>query len=140
MGAGQTTIHERKATWARAQSGLMNAVHRENGMGMALTEAILGRENREYSGSGGRSQENHTLGFRPAFMDTQTRTVYVSCFADGQPAPFHLLDGLPDDVVLCRQPSGKVVSVKASVVSGFVFEGDFLTRDEAAARVARYDA
>ena len=109
-------------------------------MGMALTEAILGRENREFFGSGGRSQENHAYGFRPAFMDTQTRAVYASCFADGRPAPFHLLDGLPDDVVLDRQPSGKVVSVKESVVSGFVLDGCFLTRDEAAACVARLDA
>jgi hypothetical protein len=73
-------------------------------------------------------------------MDTQTRAVYASCFADGRPAPFHLLDGLPDEVVLERQPCGRVRSIKASVVSGFVLDGDFFTREEAAARVAHFDA
>jgi hypothetical protein len=107
---------------------------------MALSDAVLSQENRAYFGSGGRSQENRSYGFRPAFMDTQTRAVYASCFADGRPAPFHLLDGLPDEVVVDRQPCGRVVAIKESVVSGFLLDGRFLTRDEAAERVVRLDA
>lgn len=109
-------------------------------MEAALTDAVLGWENRRFFGSGGRSQENRACGFRPAFMDTQTRLVYASCFQDGRPAPFHLLDGLPDEVVLTRLPSGKVLAVKESVVSGFVRDGCFLTRDEAAAHVTGIQA
>ena len=103
----------------------------------ALSHAVLERENNRYLGSGARSQENHSHGFRPAFMDAETGVVYVSCFSDGRPAPFHLLDGLPDEVVLTRNPSGRVESVKPSVVSGFVLERRFFTRDEAASWVDR---
>jgi hypothetical protein len=98
----------------------------------ALSKTVLERENNRYFGSGARSQENRPFGFRPAFMDTETGVVYDSCFADGRPAPFHLLDGLPDEVVLERGPRGSVLSVKPSVLSGFVLHQRFFTRDEAA--------
>ncbi|MBL8482231.1 MAG: hypothetical protein JNJ60_08555, partial [Rhodocyclaceae bacterium] len=39
----------------------------------------------------------------------------------------------PDELVLARSPSGRVSSIKHSVVSGFVLEQRFYTRDEAAA-------
>ena len=48
------------------------------------------------------------------------------------PAPVHLLDGLPEEVVVARHPCGRVEKVKASVVSGFVREARFYTREEAA--------
>jgi hypothetical protein len=69
-----------------------------------LSPAVLERENSSYFGSGGRSQENRSLGLRPAFKDAETGMVYASCFRDGRPAPFHLLDGLPDEVILARNP------------------------------------
>jgi len=97
-----------------------------------LSEQALERENVAFHGTGGRSDENRSLGFRPAFFDPQTSTVYPSRFADGRPAPFHLLDGLPDEVVLCRNGAGRPVAVKPSLVSGFVLGGAFYTRDEAA--------
>jgi hypothetical protein len=64
-------------------------------------------------------------------MDAETGIIYASRFSDGRPAPFHLLDALPDEVVLARNASGRVESVKPSVVSGFVLERRFFTRDEA---------
>jgi hypothetical protein len=70
-------------------------------------------------------------------MDTQTRRVYPSLFADGRPAPFHMIDGLPDEVVMVRDTSGRVTSVKPSVVSGFLCMGRFFTREEAAAEADR---
>jgi len=106
-------------------------------MTIAMNERVLEAENARYLGSGARSEENRSLGFRPAFMDAETGVVYASCFADGRPAPFHLLDGLPDEVVLARHASGGVKAVKPSVVSGFVRERRFLTRDEAASWVGR---
>jgi hypothetical protein len=97
-----------------------------------LNAAVLERQNQDYSGTGGRSQENRAWGFRPAFMDAVTRAIYRSCFADGRPAPFHLLDGLPDEVVASRDAGGRVAAVKASIVAGFVRDGRFYSRAEAA--------
>lgn len=51
------------------------------------------------------------------------------------PAPFHLLDELPGALVLARTESGRVAAVKDSVVSGFVLEGRFYTRERAAESV-----
>lgn len=101
----------------------------------AMTTEALQTENQVFRGTGGRSEENRSVGFRPAFMDTQSNRVYPSRFADGRPAPFHLLDGLPDEVVMARDVSGRVAAIKSSVVSGFLRMGRFFTREEAAAAV-----
>ena len=105
-------------------------------MNATMSQHVLQRENREFLGTGGRSQENRSLGFRPAFMDVETMTVYPSRFANGQPAPVHVLDGLPAEVVLTRAASGRVATVKASVVSGFLLGDEFLTRDAAARKAS----
>ena len=102
-------------------------------MGHALTKTSIGLENASYRGTGGVSENNRCLGFQPAFIDHETCTVYVSRFSDGRPAPCHLLDGLPAEVVLARGAQGRVTRVKGSVVSGFVHDDHFYTRDEAAA-------
>ncbi|NMG77121.1 hypothetical protein [Aromatoleum diolicum] len=102
----------------------------------ALSPCQLRRENAEFRDTGGRSEENRSSGFRPAFMDIATCMVYESRFADGRLAPFHLLDGLPDTVVLTRDAGGRVARIKESVVSGFVLSGRFYTREEAARAVA----
>src|SRR6266566_4087471 len=104
-------------------------------MNTPMSERVLQRENGQFLGTGGRSQENATLGFRPAFLDSETLTVYPSRFADGRPAPMHLLDGLPPEVVLSRTSSGRVAKVKSTIVSGFTLGSQFYTR-EAAARKA----
>jgi hypothetical protein len=95
-------------------------------------------ENAKHAGTGGRSQENATLGFRPAFLDMATQTIYPARFADGRAAPFHLLDGLPDEVVVDRAPSGRVVAAKATLVSGFERNGFFYTRSAAAKAAAEW--
>jgi len=79
------------------------------------------------------SENNRSQGFQPAFIDRDTETVHLSHFPDGRPAPCHLLDGLPAELVLGRNRQGRVTRVKSSVVSGFVRDGRFYTRDEAAA-------
>jgi hypothetical protein len=101
-----------------------------------MSEKQLQHENVVHTGTGGRSQENSGLGFKPAFLDFQTQKIYPSRFADGRLAPFHLLDGLPDDVVVDRAASGRVVTAKATLISGFVRNGFFYTR-AAAARAAK---
>ena len=105
-------------------------------MNAQLSTAVLERQNQESSGTGGRSQENVAWGFRPAFMDVRTRVIYLSCFADGSRAPIHLLDGLPDEVVASRDDRGHVIAAKASIVAGFVRDGRFYSREEAAGTVA----
>ena len=66
------------------------------------------------------------------FLDTATGHAYRSCFADGRSAPVHVLDGLPANLLtLGGEPDG-CPSTKGTVISGFVLEGRFYSRDEAA--------
>ena len=109
---------------------------REIASAAAWTVDDLAADSESYRGTGGVSEENGGLGFRPAFLDAGTGNVYRSRFQDGTPAPFHLLDGLPDELVLSRNEYGRVAAVRASLVSGFVRCGRFYTREEAAAAVA----
>jgi hypothetical protein len=103
-----------------------------------MNERRLLRENAAHAGTGGVSRGNSGMGFRPAFLDVATCTIYPSRFADGRPAPFHLLDGLPDAVVADRLPSGRVVAAKATVISGFERGGFFYTRKAAARACAQW--
>ena len=105
-------------------------------MKQTMNDALLRQENLQYRDTGGRSEENSGLGFEPAFYDFTTQKIYRSCFADGRPAPVHVLDGLPEEVIVDRIPSGRVTAVKATVISGFVRKGYFYTRS-AAARAVR---
>lgn len=104
-------------------------------MKRVMNEIAIRKENVAFTGTGGRSEENRNLGFRPAFFDFATQTIYLSRFANGRPAPFHMLDGLPEEVVVDRSPSGRVISAKATLISGFERNGFFYTRS-AAARAA----
>jgi hypothetical protein len=96
-----------------------------------LTAQALNDENVRYGGTAGCSAGNRGLGFRPAFLDTDTGRVYLSAFADGRPAPVHVLHGLPQTLVAARTPCGQVSAVHPKVVSGFARDGCFYTREEA---------
>lgn len=98
-----------------------------------MNHSILAQENIAFQGSGGVSARNCEAGFRPAFRNTETGYVYPSRFADGRPAPVHMIDGLPDELVATRSATGRITSVKASVQCGFLLEGCFFDRNEAAA-------
>lgn len=98
----------------------------------ALTRWRLARESARHAGTGGASEGNRERGFRPAFLDHETGVVYESRFADGRQAPVHVLDGLPDCLVLHRRADGRVASVRGTLVAGFVRAGRFYTREEAA--------
>jgi hypothetical protein len=102
-------------------------------MGLTLTKISLALERIRYRGTGGVSENNRSLGFLPAFIDRETGLVYLSRFPDGRLAPCHLLDGLPAELVQARNEERRVTRVKSSVVSGFVHDGRFYTRDEAMA-------
>ena len=98
----------------------------------ALTTETLRQENRLFHGTRGVSQNNGGAGFHSAFRDNATGCVYLSRFADGRPAPMHLLAGLPDEVVLERDTAGRIIAVKNTVIAGFVRANRFYTREQAA--------
>jgi hypothetical protein len=100
-------------------------------MNQAMTKERLMQETLIHRGTGGISAENRSLGFRPAFMDQETSAVYASCFVDGRPAPFHLIDGLPHELVVARDAIGRVAALKDSVIAGFVRGGRFYSREDA---------
>ena len=99
---------------------------------------LLHHDRAAHAESAGCSAASSRLGFRPAFLDYATLTIYASRHADGRLAPFHLIDGLPDEVVILRDPSGRVVAVKATVVAGFERNGFFYTRAAAARAAAQW--
>jgi hypothetical protein len=105
-----------------------------------LTPAQLRLQTLAFRGRGGISQENRSQGFLPAFLDTDTGAVYLARFADGRQAPMHVLDGLPDELVLSRRESGAVAAVKASVVAGFLYHDRFFTREQATQAMQRETA
>jgi len=102
---------------------------------LTLTTRYLQLETAAHRGTGGVSAENRKLGFRPAFRDERTGETFLSTFADGRPAPFHILDGLPEQLVLAHDRYGRVSRVLGSIVAGFVRDGMFYTRAEAGALV-----
>jgi hypothetical protein len=122
----------------RSEGRLRNppSVAEAAGVERALTVQRLEHENVRYRGTAGVSAGNRSLGFQPAFVDRETRAIYLSRFADGRPAPCHVLGGLPCDLVRSRRACGRVAGVKPSLVSDFVRDGRFYTREEAAAQAA----
>ncbi len=101
-------------------------------MARMLTPQMLEADNQLFAGTGGVSMENQCRGFIPGFMDRETGVVYNSCWADGRPAPFHALDGLPAHLIRERDHGGHITAVKASVIAGFIHQGCFYTREQAA--------
>lgn len=113
---------------------------RPSASGAPLSIMTLLAENERFQGHGGTSAETAGHGFRPGFLDTDTATIYPSRFADGRPAPLHLLDGLPEALVAERDANGRVARLHGSVVSGFVRGDTFYTRAEAARLLAAREA
>jgi hypothetical protein len=97
-----------------------------------MTQQRIRRENLDFRGTGGLSENNRTAGFLPAFCDTETGRTEPSRLADGMLAPIHLLCGVPSEWVVTRDATGTVSAVKPSIVAGFLQDGRFYTREEAA--------
>ncbi len=96
-----------------------------------LSRQLLKRQNLEFAGSTGISQNNRESGFAPAFMDSLSGRTEISRFADGRPAPLHLLDCLPEEWVASRDVNGHVFKLHSGIIAGFLRNGHFFTRDEA---------
>lgn len=104
-------------------------------MNRVYTESSLERENLAFSGTPGVSHENLGNGFRPAFYDSETGRIEISRFLNGQPAPMHIIEGLPECWVVVRDSNSRATAIKHSVIAGFVREGCFYTRAQAAEAV-----
>ena len=100
-------------------------------MGQLLTEDRLQEESQAFSGTPGVSRENRAHGFIPAFYDMDTGRVEISRYRNGQPAPMHLMHGLPDCWVVERDASFLPTAILQSIIAGFVRDGCFYTRAEA---------
>ena len=109
---------------------------RERRMRGVLTQMSLRDENALYANTRGLSQNNRSLGFLPGYLNSYSGECVLSRFSDGRPAPVHVLDGLPDTWVRERDPSGRVTAAAPEVVSGFIREGRFYTREEASKAAA----
>ena len=90
------------------------------------------------TGDGGPCPRTRPFGFRPAFFDFATCCLYLSRFANGQPAPIHLLEGLPEEAVALRSPCGRVLAARATLILGFERDGYFFTRTAAARAMAEW--
>ena len=77
-------------------------------------------------------------GFQPAFYDFLSQTIYISVFADGTPAPFHILEGLPRELIIDRARSGRVVATKATLLTGYERNGYFYTTTAAAKAIVEW--
>jgi len=78
-----------------------------------------------------RSETLHAMGFRPAFYDYATGSLYPSRDARGLPSREHLVEGLPDEAVAVRAGCGRVLAAKATLLAGFERGGFFYTRESA---------
>lgn len=118
---------------------LVNAGNGGGGAGTSrdlLTPGTIAQESERFRGTGGESSVCGTCGFVPAFRDEETGAVFRACDGGGRPTPVHVLDGLPEEVVISRDTSGRVTAVKPSLTSGFLLHGHFYDRAQAAALIA----
>jgi hypothetical protein len=104
-------------------------------MVMPMTLGQLHRDNLAFAGTGGVSAGNRCARFHPAFRDAATGHVERARFADGSAAPMHVLDGLPEAWVAERDVHGNPCTLRPGIVAGFVRDGVFYTREQAAAAV-----
>jgi hypothetical protein len=107
---------------------------------LTLSRRNLELEEAVHRGTGGIAVENRHLGFVPAFQDSNTGKVYPCVLADGRPSPFHVLDGLPEALVVARDRQGRPSRVIGTVISGFMLDNRFYTREQTAAEVSRATA
>ena len=101
-------------------------------MARPMNEERLRRENLAFAGTHGVSRNARQARFEPAFKDLDTGRVEIACLTPGTPAPMHVLSCLPDEWAAERDADGAIIALKPSVIAGFVRDGQFFTREEAA--------
>lgn len=66
-----------------------------------------------------------SFGFLPAFRDTETGETHLSSNDDGSISPIHLLDRVPSHWVSECDDLGRIISLKDTIIAGFVRQGRF---------------
>jgi hypothetical protein len=112
----------------------------ESGRSAGLCECGLAMQNAQFRGTAGVSGNNRGAGFVPAYRNNATGETVPSRFADGRPAVVHVLEGLPDDWIEARDTCGCVTRAMNGVIAGFLRDGRFFTREEAAQVLAASEA
>ena len=97
-----------------------------------MDSKTLQRQNHEFAGTYGVSIANRRAKFVPAFRDTDTDRVEIARFRNGQAATMHLICGLPEEWAIDHDEHGSICRVKQSIVAGFVRDGIFYSREQAA--------
>jgi len=105
-----------------------------------LSQVILRQQNRGPYRFGARSAENRNAGFLPAFLDPTSGRSYLSRYADGSLAPFHLLDGLPAELLSQRRDKRHARRTRRPMIAGFLLGDRFYTREQAAATLGSMQA
>ncbi len=98
-----------------------------------LTATRLASENRRHAHTCGVSRNARRLNLIPAFLDPHTGRIEIARFACGLPAPMHVIEGLPAEWATRFDEDGQITELKARIISGFVRDGIFYTREQAAA-------
>lgn len=97
-----------------------------------MNSRTLRLENLAFAGTHGVSENNRDLGFKPAFLDKRTGRVELARHSDGREAGMHLINWLPRSWAETLDKQGRVLSLKPGIIAGFVQDGVFYTREEAA--------
>ena len=92
----------------------------------------LRQENLAFVGTQGVSPGQHCGKFSAGFVDRATGRIELARFVNGDPAPMHLIAGLPADWAEERDVDGEICRVKKSVEAGFIKDGVFYTRQQLA--------
>ena len=89
--------------WAAKQRNCLSAqASRRVVMSRPMTANTLRQENLAFAGTNAVSGNNRTQRFLPAFRDDATGRVELARFANGKPAPAHLIVGLPSEWAIPR--------------------------------------
>ena len=102
-------------------------------MSRPLTQESVQRESIEYAGTCGESATAKKSRFLPAFRNDSDGSVELARMPNGQPAAMHLISELPSSWACKLDDQGKVIELIEEIVAGFVRDGRFYTREEAAA-------
>ncbi len=91
------------------------------------------QESTPYQGTCGESAVACQHQFVPAFCNRADGRVELARLPNGKPAPMHLIAALPKTWASRCDERGNVLELIDSIVAGFVKNGRFYTREEAAA-------
>jgi hypothetical protein len=91
----------------------------------------------EYIGTCGESATAKKVKFLPAFRSSLDGRIERARFPNGQPAPMHLIGGLPQEWAVRCDLEGCVLEISEDIEAGFVRDDRFYTREEAASETAR---